>query len=145
MKKTQKGFTLVELLVVIAILAILSTVAVVGYTSFIDKAEKQAAKTEVAQIESVLESAFILDDEVTLTVTVTEDGKSVEKVITLKYDTNGDLTAEPAGTGVTDNGDNSITKDLGEVVAKLYWDGSKLVYKYESTSDKAPFLVELAK
>ena len=59
MKKTQKGFTLVELLVVIAILAILSTVAVVGYTSFINRAEKQAAETEAAQIDASIEAALV--------------------------------------------------------------------------------------
>ena len=45
-----KGFTLVELLVVIAIIAILSTVAVVGYTSFVDKAKESNAKAEAQML-----------------------------------------------------------------------------------------------
>ncbi|MBR3845844.1 MAG: type II secretion system protein [Clostridia bacterium] len=54
-----KGFTLVELLVVIAILAILATVSVVGYTSFIDRAEQSNADTEAHQIETTIESYLI--------------------------------------------------------------------------------------
>ena len=68
MKKTQKGFTLVELLVVIAILAILATVSVVGYTSFINRAEQSNADTEAAQIKSAITSALVADDYVVVTV-----------------------------------------------------------------------------
>ena len=50
MKNTRKGFTLVELLVVIAILAILATVSVVGYTSFINRANDSVAQQELTQI-----------------------------------------------------------------------------------------------
>ncbi len=53
-KKTKKGFTLVELLVVIAILAILATVSVVGYTSFIDKANQSVDQQTVTQMNKVL-------------------------------------------------------------------------------------------
>lgn len=51
---TKKGFTLVELLVVIAILAILATVSVVGYTSFIERADVSADQNEVAQLNHFL-------------------------------------------------------------------------------------------
>ena len=60
-KNTKKGFTLVELLVVIAILAILASVAVVGYTAFIDKAEKSNAETELHQIVEYI-NAELMDD-----------------------------------------------------------------------------------
>ncbi len=141
MKKTQKGFTLVELLVVIAILAILSTVAVVGYTSFINKAEKQAAETEVAQIKTVIENAFILDDEVVVVLPGATDAADDDTTLILKNDgTARELTTED----VTKL--ENITDNLGaDVLAKLSWASNKLVYKYESTSDKAPFLVELTK
>ena len=88
MKKTQKGFTLVELLVVIAILAILSTVAVVGYTSFINKAEKQAAETEAAQIADYIEASLIDAD-------VIELGKDAYLVV--GKDTDGNVTYTLAG------------------------------------------------
>ena len=54
MKQTKKGFTLVELLVVIAILAILATVSIVGYTSFIMKANLSNDQTTIAMINKVL-------------------------------------------------------------------------------------------
>ncbi len=60
-KKTKKGFTLVELLVVIAILAILATVSVVGYTSFIDKANQSVDQQAVTQINKVLKAAETTD------------------------------------------------------------------------------------
>ena len=53
---TKKGFTLVELLVVIAILAILATVSVVGYTSFIERANVSADEQLVAQLNNFLEA-----------------------------------------------------------------------------------------
>ena len=62
MKNTKKkGFTLVELLVVIAILAILATVSVVGYTSFIDRANDSNAETELKQVSTLINSALMVD------------------------------------------------------------------------------------
>lgn len=54
-----KGFTLVELLVVIAILAILATVSVVGYTSFIERADQSNADVEANQIKTIVESGLM--------------------------------------------------------------------------------------
>lgn len=53
---TKKGFTLVELLVVIAILAILATVSVVGYSSFIERADISVDEQLVAQLNNFLEA-----------------------------------------------------------------------------------------
>ncbi len=50
----KRGFTLVELLVVIAILAILATVSVVGYTSFIERANVSNDQTLASQLNSML-------------------------------------------------------------------------------------------
>ncbi|MBR2967016.1 MAG: prepilin-type N-terminal cleavage/methylation domain-containing protein [Clostridia bacterium] len=52
MKSTKKGFTLVELLVVIAILAILATVSVVGYTAFVERANRSIDEQVVAQLNN---------------------------------------------------------------------------------------------
>ena len=52
--RNHKGFTLVELIIVIAILAILSSVAVVGYSSYVERANKQTDMTMVAEIENAL-------------------------------------------------------------------------------------------
>ncbi len=59
MKHSKKGFTLVELLVVIAILAILATVSVVGYTSFIAKANLSNDQTTIAMMNRNLQAAAI--------------------------------------------------------------------------------------
>ncbi len=83
---TRKGFTLVELLVVIAILAILATVSVVGYTSFINGAEEQAAITEAEQIDTTVTAALVLNSKVsinngTTTIYLEREGNSY-KVVT---------------------------------------------------------------
>ncbi|MBR2722105.1 MAG: prepilin-type N-terminal cleavage/methylation domain-containing protein [Clostridia bacterium] len=52
----KKGFTLVELLVVIAIIAILATVSIVGYTTFINKANMSADQQAVEQMNTMLEA-----------------------------------------------------------------------------------------
>ena len=57
----HEGFTLVELIIVIAILAILSSVAVVGYSSYVEKANKQADLTLAAEIENALMLAMYSD------------------------------------------------------------------------------------
>ena len=62
MKNTKKGFTLVELLVVIAIVAILATVAIIGYTSFINKANTSADQQAVTQMNTALKAEKIMGD-----------------------------------------------------------------------------------
>ncbi len=59
MKQTKKGFTLVELLVVIAILAILATVSVVGYTSFIARANLSNDQATISMINRNLQAEFV--------------------------------------------------------------------------------------
>ncbi len=61
---TKKGFTLVELLVVIAILAILATVSVVGYTSFIERANVSVDEQTVTQLNHFLEAYKVNNPEV---------------------------------------------------------------------------------
>ena len=61
MKRTRHGFTLVELLVVIAILAVLATVSVVGYTSFIQRANESTALQEMTQIRDAIIAEDILN------------------------------------------------------------------------------------
>ena len=57
--KSKKGFTLVELLVVIAILAILTTVSIVGYTTFIVKAQLSNDQAFITQANLTLQAAAI--------------------------------------------------------------------------------------
>lgn len=62
MRKTKKGFTLVELLVVIAILAVLTTVAIVGYSTFVNKAKEAKAQAEVQQMATYISAEFADDN-----------------------------------------------------------------------------------
>lgn len=71
--KSKKGFTLVELLIVIAIVAILATVSIIGYTSFIDKANQSVDMQLVKQMNIVLE-AYEINNEKPATVV---DAKAV--------------------------------------------------------------------
>lgn len=76
MRNTKKGFTLVELLVVIAILAILATVSVVGYTSFIDRANQSTALQEMTQIRDSVIAEDILNPNFSIsggTITVADN------------------------------------------------------------------------
>ncbi|MGM9631905.1 MAG: prepilin-type N-terminal cleavage/methylation domain-containing protein [Eubacteriales bacterium] len=55
MKLTKKkAFTLVELLIVIAILAILATVSIIGYTSFIDRANESVDTQLIHQLNTAV-------------------------------------------------------------------------------------------
>ncbi len=66
MQNRKKGFTLVELLVVIAILAILATVSVVGYTSFIDRANKSVDRQTVEQLNNLVAAGALTESDFTL-------------------------------------------------------------------------------
>lgn len=119
---TRKGFTLVELLVVIAILAILATVSVVGYTSFINRAEKSNAETEAHQVESTIESFLMIDSE-----------------FVFSQDT---IPAKTAGTytkvyAVKENNEIVIKKDTIVVEEKTETVGEETVTTYPSTTTTA--------
>ena len=95
MKNTKKGFTLVELLVVIAILAILASVAVVGYSSFLKKADESNAKTELHQIVTYVNAELMDDGKWSFTVVTTPAAEGVAEVKTTYtvVDKNGTLEA----------------------------------------------------
>ncbi len=74
----NKGFSLVELIVVIAIMAILVGVAVPVYTSYIDKAQKEADRQLVSEIKHAIEIANAADPfEGTVTIVLTNEGFDV--------------------------------------------------------------------
>lgn len=52
----KKAFTLVELIVVMAILALLAAVSIIGYTTFIKKANKSNDISIVTQINTILDA-----------------------------------------------------------------------------------------
>ncbi|WP_026400291.1 type IV pilin protein [Acholeplasma equifetale] len=63
----KKGFTLVELIVVIAIIAVLSTVSIVGYSVFIESANKSKANQELVQIENVMKASALSAEQISVT------------------------------------------------------------------------------
>ena len=120
MKNTKKGFTLVELLVVIAILAILASVAVVGYTSFINRAYESNAKTEAAQIMKAIEATLLVDEEVKVGdyyIVKDDEGNYVASAT----QTNTDITVDdisdviPAGSVSEENGELIYRNEKVEV------------------------------
>ena len=58
-KRGEKGFTLIELLIVIAILGVLAAVVLPNVGKFIGSGEKEAAETELANIQSAVSSMMI--------------------------------------------------------------------------------------
>ena len=134
-KNTKKGFTLVELLVVIAILAILSSVAVVGYTAFVKKADDQAAKTEIAQIEALLDAALLTDGS---TVEIKKADNSYILITKATTETTTTITVE--SKNATTDGATDLTTELGALVDKLSFSSDKLVYKYKDTSSEETIL-----
>ena len=133
-KNTKKGFTLVELLVVIAILAILATVSVVGYTSFINKADLSNAQTEAAQIKLAINTALINNDYVKVSVHTTTGTTPTTTTIYASINSSTNAveftTTQPTGTKVGD-----ITSETSAFAANLSVDSTNktLTYKY---SDK---------
>ena len=114
---TRKGFTLVELLVVIAILAILATVSVVGYTSFINRAEQSNIETELHQIETTINSYAIAGQDYVIATKTT--GEGAEAVTTSYYavvDANGNVTV---CTKAVSNGTTTYTALTS--LADLVW------------------------
>lgn len=147
MKKTQKGFTLVELLVVIAILAIFATVSVVGYTSFIEKANVSNAQTEAHQIKTAITSALIIPGEEYTIATITErregttstenasstaDTDAIYTIkVTIKLEDNKYIVTNMPSEGIDLDADN-VTSDFKGLKGTLKIENNNLVYVPDS-------------
>ena len=121
---TRKGFTLVELLVVIAILAILATVSVVGYTSFITRAEVSNAQTEAHQIATVIESSLV-----GVEYAIVND--DAENTIYAYETTSGVVFADELPDTIDEDDKHvDLTDDLAQYLDSLTLSGTDLHYEY---------------
>jgi len=57
--RSRKGFTLIELLIVVAIIGILAAVAIPQFSSYRSKAYNSAAVSDLRNMKTAMESAFI--------------------------------------------------------------------------------------
>ena len=132
-----KGFTLVELLVVIAILAILATVSVVGYTTFIDRADQSNADVEANQIKTIVTSALMGAND--CVILVKESAADAENGIYVTKGTDGKYVVSASQpTGVKNPLD--ATKDITALVVSpkaLTADTTNhtLTYKYDADTN----------
>ena len=77
-KRGEKGFTLIELLIVVAILGVLAAVVIPNVGRFIGRGKKEAAATELSNIQSAVVAMMVDQGLSSLTnfVTVATDNMS---------------------------------------------------------------------
>ncbi len=148
----HEGFTLVELIIVIAILAILSSVAVVGYSAYVEKANKQADLLTIKQVEEALMLAYysgIITESAYLKITT--DGVTEEDGLEESLDyyspvnkNNGYYNAmsavvytSGAGAAVQRTAKEMIQDALKATFGENYKDTLKLKYKWDESNAAA--------
>lgn len=147
MKNTKKGFTLVELLVVIAILAILASVAVVGYTSFIEKAERSNAQTELHQLETSVEANLMVGDDTVLGTgagNVTVYVGILNDAVTVLYDAPG-ATADAPAVPTPYTGTVTLAGDFAGLLVGGTLTATSNTLSYKETGWTTPETVEFNK
>jgi type IV pilus assembly protein PilE len=133
-RMNQSGFTLIELMIAVAVVAILAAVAIPSYKSYVIKASRQAAQTELLQLAGLQEKIYLNSSVYATSVTDAYNGTSggglgrgSAKTNDGKYDLaftgtpaqNFTLTATPVATS-TQVGDGVIS--ISETGSRL-WNG----------------------
>ncbi|MGB4116069.1 MAG: type IV pilin protein [Polaromonas sp.] len=62
-QKGNKGFTLIELMITVAIIAILASIALPAYTSYIAKARRADARTQLLQAAQFMQRFYAANDQ----------------------------------------------------------------------------------
>lgn len=131
-----KGFNLIELMIVVVIIGVLAAIAIPSYRSYVVKASREAAQTQLLRMASTQEKIFLNSNAYTPNVTTayngtsggglgvtsgkTEDGKyNIALDITVPSQT-FTLTATPV-VGSSQDGDGTIS--IAENGQKL-WNGT---------------------
>lgn len=94
----HEGFTLVELIIVIAILAILAGVAVVGYSAYVEKANKSADDALIYEVNQAFRAACIENFcdvyDITAAYATIANGKVAVSGVKVNGVTNGEIAAD---------------------------------------------------
>ena len=72
----QKAFTLIEVMVVVAVVAILAAVALPSYRSYIVRAARVEAQTELLELASLQEKIFLNSNSYAISVTAAYNGSA---------------------------------------------------------------------
>jgi type IV pilus assembly protein PilE len=74
--RSQSGFTLIELMVVVVIVGILAAVAIPSYKSYLVRASRSAAQTELLALAALQEKIYLNSNSYAYSVTNTYNGTS---------------------------------------------------------------------
>jgi len=98
--RTQNGFTLIELMVTVVIVGILAAVAIPSYSSYVVRASRSAAQTQLLALAALQEKIYLNSNSYAYSVTNAYNG------------TSGANNGLGKTSGTTDDGKYTISLDI---------------------------------